>query len=95
LVLAAGFVPELSNCARCGEANGLVAFSGAAGGVVCGACEAGGFEISREAHAFMVAALGSPLAEAPAAEARALHQVERAISQTVEYHAHVRLRDAA
>ena len=42
-----------------------MAFSGASGGVVCGACEQGGFPIGEEAHRFMVAALGQPLAEAP------------------------------
>ena len=62
LALAAGFAPELASCARCGEADGLVGFSGAAGGVVCAACERGGFELSAEAHEFMVEALGRPLA---------------------------------
>ena len=95
LTLAAGFVPELASCARCGEADGLVAFSGAAGGMVCGACEAGGFELSADAHRFMVEALGSPLATVPPAGGRALRQVERAISETLEHHAHVRLRAAA
>ena len=86
---------ELASCARCGEADGLVGFSGAAGGVVCGACEGGGFEISGDAHRFMVEALGAPLSEAPAADRPALRQAERAISETLEHHAHVRLRAAA
>ena len=42
LALAAGFAPELASCARCGEADGLSGFSGAAGGVVCAACERDG-----------------------------------------------------
>jgi len=95
LVLAAGFAPELGSCARCGEGDGLRGFSGAAGGVVCGACERDGFELSPEAHAFMVEALGHPLADAPSASDRALRQVERAVSETLEHHAHVRLRAAA
>jgi DNA repair protein RecO (recombination protein O) len=95
LTLAAGFAPELGSCARCGEVDGLVGFSGAAGGMVCGACEAGGFELSPAAHRFMVEALGSALAAAPAAEAGPLRQVDRAISETLEHHAHVRLRAAA
>jgi DNA repair protein RecO (recombination protein O) len=95
LALVAGFAPELASCARCGEGEHLVAFSGAAGGVVCGACEGGGFEMGEEAHRFMVAAIGSPLAEAPPASRRALRQVERAVSETLEHHAHVRLRSAA
>jgi DNA repair protein RecO (recombination protein O) len=95
LALAAGFVPELASCARCGEAEGLVAFSGAAGGVVCGACQGDGFELAEEAQRFMVDALGSPLAEAPTAGERALRQAERAVTATLEHHAHVHLRAAA
>jgi DNA repair protein RecO (recombination protein O) len=95
LLLAAGLVPQLDGCASCGEREGLVAFSGAAGGVVCAACEASAFPLDAEAHAFLVGALGSPLAESPAASARALRQAERAIGETAEHHAHVRLRPAA
>ena len=95
LALTAGFAPELAACARCGEAEGLTGFSGAAGGVVCAACERDGFELGPEAHRFMVEALGQPLAAAPAASPGALRQVERAIASTLEHHAHVRLRAAA
>ncbi|HSJ16820.1 MAG TPA: DNA repair protein RecO [Solirubrobacterales bacterium] len=95
LTLAAGFAPELASCARCGEVDGLVGFSGAAGGVVCAACEGGGFELSGDAHRFMVEALSAPLASVPHAREPALRQVERAISETLEHHAHVRLRAAA
>ena len=95
LALAAGFSPELASCARCGEAEGLAAFSGAAGGVVCSPCQQEGFELSGEAHRFMIDALGNPLAQAPAAGERALRQAERAITTTLEHHAHVRLRAAA
>ena len=95
LALAAGFAPELAACARCGEGDGLTGFSGAAGGVVCEACERDGFPISADAHRFMVEALGRPLAEAPAAGDLALRQAERAIRETLEHHAHVQLRAAA
>jgi DNA repair protein RecO (recombination protein O) len=95
LALAAGFAPELASCARCGEAEHLAGFSGAAGGVVCAACEAGGFPLSEEAHRFMVEAIAKPLIEAPAAGERALAEVERAIRETLEHHAHVSLRAAA
>ena len=92
LLLAAGFAPHLASCASCGEPEHLVGFSGAAGGVVCGACEAGSFALSQEGHDFLVGALGRPLAEAPDAPAVALQQADRAISETLEHHAHVRLR---
>jgi DNA repair protein RecO (recombination protein O) len=95
LALAAGFAPELSSCANCGEADHLTGFSGAAGGVVCAACEAGSFPLSEEAHRFMVTAIGSPLSEAPEADGPALRQVERAVGETLEHHAHVQLRAAA
>jgi DNA repair protein RecO (recombination protein O) len=94
LLLAAGLAPQLGACACCGEREHLVGFSGAAGGVVCGACEAGSFSLHEEAHDFMIAALGRPLADAPQALDPALGQVERAISATLEHHAHLRLMPA-
>jgi DNA repair protein RecO (recombination protein O) len=96
LALAAGFVPELAACARCGEGDHLSAFSGAAGGVVCAGCEGEGFPLSAEAHGFLVTALGRPLAEAPTGVGEpALRAAERAIGETLEHHAHVKLRAAA
>jgi DNA repair protein RecO (recombination protein O) len=92
LLLAAGFAPQLAGCASCGEREHLVGFSGAAGGVVCAACEASAFPLDQAAHDFLVAALGRPLADAPEAEPRALAQAERAILETLEHHAHLRLR---
>lgn len=95
LLLAAGFAPQLASCATCGEADHLTGFSGAAGGVVCSACEGPGFAFGEHAHAFMTGALGAALADAPNAGALALRQAERAIAETVEHHAHVRLRSAS
>ncbi|HEV2998170.1 MAG TPA: DNA repair protein RecO [Solirubrobacteraceae bacterium] len=95
LLLAAGLAPQLGACACCGEREHLVGFSGAAGGVVCGACEAGSFALGEDAYAFMTDALGAPLAETPSASGQTLGQVERAISETLEHHAHVRLMPAA
>jgi DNA repair protein RecO (recombination protein O) len=95
LALAAGFSPELASCARCGEADHITAFSGAAGGVVCARCEGDGFPLSEGAHRFMVEALARPLAEAPAAERAVAAQADRAVGETLEHHAHVRLRAAA
>jgi DNA repair protein RecO (recombination protein O) len=94
LLLAAGLAPQLASCASCGERDHLSGFSGAAGGVVCPACEAGSFPLDEAAHEFLAGALGRPLAETPAASERALRQAERAIADTVEHHAGVRLRGA-
>jgi DNA repair protein RecO (recombination protein O) len=95
LLVAAGFVPELTTCAMCGDREHLAAFSAGAGGVVCAACEAGSFPLDPEAHEFLVLALARPLSEVSAAPERALAQADRAIAETLEYHAHIRLRRVA
>ena len=92
LLLAAGIVPHLGSCAGCGESEHLQGFSAAAGGVVCSSCEAASFPLGQESHGFLVGALGQPLAQAPDASELALAQAERAITETAEHHAHVRLR---
>jgi DNA repair protein RecO (recombination protein O) len=92
LLLAAGFAPELAACASCGEVEDLGAFSPNAGGVVCAGCEAGSFPLTADAHAFLVEALARPLSEVPDAPAPALAQADRALAETLEHHAHVRLR---
>lgn len=91
LLLAAGFLPELSSCATCGAREGLGAFSAAAGGVVCGRCEGGSFPFSGEAHAFLLGALSQPLAAVLDASAPALRSADRAIVETLEQHAHIHL----
>ena len=95
LLLAAGFAPELASCATCGEADHLSGFSPSAGGVVCSGCEAGSFPLDGNAHRFMVQSLAQPLAEAPDASERVLAQADRALGETLEHHAHVRLRRVA
>jgi DNA repair protein RecO (recombination protein O) len=94
LLLAAGLAPQLGACACCGEREHLVGFSGASGGVVCAACQAASFPLSEEAYGFMVDALGGPLSEVAQADNQALGQVERAISETLEHHAHLQLMPA-
>jgi DNA repair protein RecO (recombination protein O) len=99
LLLAAGLSPRLGACVSCGEQEHLVGFSGPAGGVVCDACwpgagQSASFRLSESAHRFMLEALARPLAEVPAGPDRGLREVERAISLTVEHHAHLRLLPA-
>src|SRR5918912_4534 len=53
LLLAAGLAPQLAACAECGTRDHLTGFSGAAGGVVCSACEASSFALDEDAHAFL------------------------------------------
>ncbi len=95
LLLAAGLLPHLGSCATCGEREHLTGFSAAAGGVVCSSCEASAFGLDQETYAFLVGAVGRPLADPPPASQRALQQAERAIRETAEYHVGVRLRPAA
>ena len=100
LLMAAGFLPEIAACAHCGTtAAGLrLRFSAAAGGVVCPECVAGageGFELSGASHRFMAACLQAPLRDAPIAPPPAISQVDRVVTGTLEYHAHVRLRSVA
>jgi len=95
LLVAAGLAPQLGACAACGEREHLVGFSGAAGGVVCAACEAGSFALGEHAYRFMTDAFGAPLHEAPQAPEAALAQVERAISATLEHHANLQLMPAS
>jgi len=92
LLLAAGIVPQLAACATCGEQDHLRGFSAAAGGVVCSSCEAAAFPLDEESYEFLIAALGQSLVNAPAGSERVLRQVERAITETAEHHANVRLR---
>lgn len=95
LLVAAGLTPELGACARCGRRQDLAAFSGAAGGVVCAACATGALPLGAEAHALLSGALERPLAQAPRSDdPLALRLAERAIGETAEHHAHVRLRHA-
>jgi len=95
LLLAAGLAPQLSACATCGSREHLVGYSAAAGGVVCSACEAASFPLDAGAHDFMTQSLSLPLADIPQAAAGNLRQVERAISETLEHHANLRLRPAS
>lgn len=92
LLLAAGILPQLGTCAGCGETERLGGFSAAAGGVVCDSCQASAFPLSEEAYRFLVTVVGRPLADVPDASELALRQAERAIAETAEHHAHVRLR---
>lgn len=95
LLLAAGILPQLGSCAGCGEREHLTGFSAAAGGVVCSSCESSSFALGEEAYAFLVGAVGRPLSDPPPAGQRALQQAERAIRETAEHHAQVRLRPVA
>ena len=94
LLVAAGLAPALAACASCGSLENIAGYSAAAGGVVCSACEAASFPFALETYEFMTQALARPLAQAPVGSPLALREAERAIGETLEHHAHLRLRPA-
>ena len=96
LALAAGFSPELASCARCGEAEHLTSFSGAAGGVVCASCEGGGFPLHRGGAPVHGGGAGAAAGGGAGGRAAGWRPRRTARStETLEHHAHVHLRAAA
>ncbi|MEX0992391.1 MAG: DNA repair protein RecO [Solirubrobacterales bacterium] len=99
LLLAAGFVPELSECVWCGAdvaEAGVAGFSSAAGGVLCRACPRGDcMALDERSRSFMAAALAAQLKDTPESNPSMLSQVDRAVTGTLEHHAHVSLRSVA
>ena len=53
------------------------------------------FLLDGDALGFMSDALAKPLRDAPEAPRQTIGQVDRAVTGTLEYHAHVRLRSVA
>lgn len=92
LLYALGVPPALGACVHCGTSDHLVAFDAPAGGVVCAAHQSGAPGVDAAALAFMVAALGAPLADAPALEERPGRQVARAFEGIAAHHLGVDLR---
>jgi DNA repair protein RecO (recombination protein O) len=92
LLYALGVPPALGACVHCGRPDHLVGFDAAAGGVVCASHHGGAPGIAAETLAFMVAALGAPLADAPEVGERAARQAARAFEGIAAHHLGVDLR---
>lgn len=92
LLYALGVPPALGACVHCGRTDHLVGFDAASGGVVCVSHQAGAPGILADSLAFMVAALGAPLADAPRIEERPGRQVARAFEGIAVHHLGVDLR---
>lgn len=92
LLVGAGIAPELGACARCGAAGPLVAFSGVDGGLLCSGCASSGFRIDPALPDAMRAALGAPLAGAPAPAPFVARQLDRAITDLAAHHLGANLR---
>ena len=97
LLWLSGYLPHLSGCAACGEETGLVAFSAAAGGGVCAACEAGALPIAADGFGAIRALLEHPLAEAAMVGAgeRGRRDALTVVQSSYEYHGGFRLRTLA
>ena len=86
-----GHRAQLSACAGAGRPN-TSAGSRRRRGVVCNACESGAFYALRAGLWLPGRRARVPAGNAPDGSELTLRQVERAIGDTAEHHAHVRLR---
>ncbi len=95
LLLAAGFAPELASCASCGDAEHVGGFSPSAGGVVCPGLR-GGCVPARGGGAPLPRRRARPAARRGADGVRPSARPGRpGAVETLEHHAHVRLRRVA
>src|SRR3954452_8934716 len=95
LLWLSGYLPHLRDCADCGADDDLVAYSPAAGGVVCRGCaRSGERRISAAGLQGIDALLRRPLADAHDAglSARARRDALGLITASYEYHGGFRLR---
>jgi DNA repair protein RecO (recombination protein O) len=98
LLWLSGYLPHLQDCAECGSDDELVAYSPAAGGVVCRACVRGGERrISAEGLRGIDELLHRPLAEATAAglSNRGRRDALGMVTSSYEYYGGFRLRTLA
>lgn len=95
LLLTAGFAPELYRCVICGGDDNPKGFSAASGGTVCFECLSNGQRMDARALEFMRDALSSPMSQVKSGEQGVLREVDRAVRELAEYHAHTRLMRVA
>ena len=95
LLWLSGYLPHLTSCAECGDADApLVGYSPKAGGAVCGACSAGALSLSPNALRGMEELLRRPLAEASSAglSERGAREALAVVTSSYEFHGGFRLR---
>ena len=94
LLLLAGFLPHLADCAVCGAAGELPRFSAQAGGALCENCGGESFRVGAETLEAMRLLLETPLSGAAAAgmEMQTAHEVWRSIHEICRYHLGTDLR---
>ena len=98
LLWLSGYLPHLRDCAECGAGEDLVAYSPAAGGVVCRGCaRTSERRLSADGLHGIDALLRRPLAEAHDAglSTRARRDALGVVTSSYEYHGGFRLRTLA
>ncbi len=94
LLLLAGFLPHLANCAVCGIEGAHSRFSAQAGGAICENCGGESFRISAGALEIMRNLLEKPLAKAPGLkiDASTGNEIWKAIREICRYHIGINLK---
>jgi DNA repair protein RecO (recombination protein O) len=95
LLWLSGYLPHLTSCAECGEAESpLVGYSPKAGGAICAGCSAGALALSANALRGMEELLSRPLADAAAAglSERGAREALAVVTASYEYHGGFRLK---
>ncbi|MFN0154352.1 MAG: DNA repair protein RecO [Gaiella sp.] len=96
LLWLSGYLPHLGSCVECGAEEGIVGFSPAAGGAVCGNCTTGAMAIGPDGLHGITGLLRAPIADAPSVDlgehgAREAHLV---VTASYEHHGGFRLKTA-
>ncbi|MBI5870624.1 MAG: DNA repair protein RecO [Actinobacteria bacterium] len=88
LLLLAGFLPHLDDCAACGSKQALPRFSAEVGGALCDDCGGDSFHVSRETLEGMRMLLEKPLAEAVemGIDEATAREIWRCVREVCRYH---------
>ena len=95
LLWLSGYLPHLTSCAECGDADAqLVGYSPKAGGAVCAPCSPGALALSPNGLGGMEQLLRRPLAEAAAAglSDRGAREALAVVTASYEFHGGFRLK---
>jgi DNA repair protein RecO len=95
LLWLSGYLPHLTSCAECGDADApLVGYSPKAGGAVCAGCSAGALALSPNGLDGMEELLRRPLAEAASAglSERGAREALAVVTASYEFHGGFRLK---
>ena len=95
LLWLSGYLPHLTSCAECGDAEApLVGYSPKAGGAVCAGCSEGSLALSPNGLAGMEALLRAPLADAGAValSERGARDAIAVVTSSYEFHGGFRLK---